>query len=73
MDEIRVRPIKSPLTDSGTVWESQLWKRGWNELPEEQKFGIVKRGWEDYCIEVYFPYALLSALVYTDEVVRYEG
>lgn len=36
-----VRPSKDKLTSSGAWWEYFLYEDGWNELPDENKYGIV--------------------------------
>ena len=38
---ILVVPRRSILTDGGTIWESQLFYKGWNELPPGKKVGRI--------------------------------
>lgn len=70
IDEIRVEPKRFPLDGTHTVWESILYDRGWNRLPQEQRYGIIKVGYGDL-IDVEFP-ALNITLngIFIDEVFR---
>jgi len=54
----KVRLInKKQLTGTGCVWESILEGSGWNQLKEEQKFGITTDDWRGYnCSLVRFPH-----------------
>ena len=53
------------LTGTGYLWESFLAQAGWNELPEEKKFGLA-----DEDLIVIFPHCHnLELVLFPDEVV----
>lgn len=58
--EIRVIPAKKVLSGTGSVWEYLLFGKGWNELDEKDKYGILvgryKLKDDGYIVyDVYFP------------------
>ena len=64
----KVIPVKNKLNGSGTWWECLLFIDGWNNLPENEKTGIiVKKLGNTY--DVYFEFLKhLSECVWQDEI-----
>ena len=62
-ERIFVKPRRFPLDDQGCIWEYSLFGLGWNNLPEEKRYGEVTNHYGDTLdefrtrrwINVYFP------------------
>lgn len=73
--EIIIRPKNEILGDCGYVWEHFLSQKGWNELDEKDKYGVVigcyrLKGGGTVC-DVYFPALdLTEKNIFTGEVVE---
>ncbi len=65
-----VRPIREILNDKGTVWESLLYRAGWNDLPYALQRGEVVAAYSNGTFDVHFP-ALehTSKAVFGDEII----
>lgn len=71
----RVLPKNKVLGGSNTVWEFLLWERGWNDLPDDKKVGVIlpvtdKRKWDHV---VRFESCDVDAVVFPDEIVLANG
>jgi len=75
MSEIKVKPVREILNDKGAIWEGELFTRGWNELPEKEKYGVIKgrftiRGRYDV-VDVYWNgIDYLSKNIFEDEITK---
>ncbi len=60
MEKKKVKLVnKGKLTGTGTVVEYMLSKTGWNELPEDKKYGLVDADFMKYNMsEVEFPHCI---------------
>jgi len=77
--ELKVRPVNYPLRGDSTIWESYLMQKGWNNLPEDQRYGLVTDFWqirgkpEFKLVSVYFPAVDITLDdIFIDEVVKYK-
>ena len=41
-----VRPKADQVRETATLWEFELKRKGWNDLPARQQYGIVVEGYE---------------------------
>lgn len=66
----KVTPKNKILDDKSTVWEYALQCMGWNDLPDEEKFGELMERWSDGGISVYWPAfdCVLNSVIFLDEV-----
>lgn len=70
MNEIIKLKNQKPLTGTGYMWEHLLKEAGWNDLPEDKKYGIIKDGGKDYqCSLIYFPHCDMEYVLFSDEFV----
>lgn len=74
-EPVKVLPKTAhPLTDKGTVWESGLWAKGWNNLPPEQRYGFLADDPDFKCVRVYWPAInYISVGILRGELQPYEG
>lgn len=50
-------PFRGTLTGTGYMWEYLLKCRGWNQLPTEKKYGLVRNDYKRWGIfRVTFPH-----------------
>ena len=65
--KIKCKPKKDVLDGCGYVWEWLLAESGWNDLPNEEKYGIVF--WDGYQpMRVFFPAVSQEHLIFIGEV-----
>lgn len=66
---VKALPVRKNLDGCGTVWESELSRRGWNDLPYEQKYGCVVQLYSDNTVDVCFDAIGFTACgVFLDEI-----
>ncbi len=67
------RPLKMPLTDRGTIWESLLLSTGFNKIPQRQQVGLVMDDSELLCVQIFWPVVNhVSKEVCRDEIEKFE-
>lgn len=64
----RVLPKKEVVGHKGTWWESDLASAGWNDLSDDQKFGVVQSITGACILEVYWPACRVKSYPFVDEV-----
>ena len=72
----KVIPVKEKLSGTGTLWEYQLFKNGYNKLPDKQKYGEVKGMFEldggFTVFDIYFPALKIEVTnVFPDEIKEF--
>ncbi len=72
-----VMPVRDVLDGKGCIWEYTLFLKGWNDLPENDKPGIVKGFFElsemqeSVVIDVYWPGVdCLTSNIFVNEVIE---
>ena len=65
---VYVLPARDVLGDCGYLWESQLFKLGWNGLPKDKKAGRVGQVYNDGAFDVHFEALGYTVQVYPGEV-----
>ena len=73
----RVKPIRKKLSGTGTVWEYELFKRGWNDLPDSKKYGVIvgfyKLQGGQEVFDAFFPaFKLTLKNIFPDEMLLVE-
>jgi len=75
---IHVLPIKNKVSNTGYVWESQLYSAGWNDLSDKEKTGVVKETYllpqyDEICFDIFWPgIRTLTKCVFMGEVKKSE-
>lgn len=64
---VNVLPVRKRVTDTGFLWESELWEAGWNDLPKDKKVGVVVAH-DGVLATVEFRAAGVVARVFIDEI-----
>lgn len=71
--KIKVKPIHETLTSTGTMWEYILMQKGWNELPDRDKYGYITNMYEGGLVDVYFPgLDFTCGNIFTDEICLFK-